>query len=43
MKGHGLPERMADLMAVDGPLVFSQRFEMVGFGVEIQAPWVATN
>lgn len=36
-------ELMADLMAVDGALVISQSFAMVGFGVEIHAPLVAAN
>jgi hypothetical protein len=36
-------ELMADLMAVDGALVISQRFDVVGFGVEIHAPIVAPS
>jgi len=36
-------ELMADLMAVDGALVISQELEMIGFGVEIHAPLVATD
>lgn len=36
-------ELMADLMAVDGALLISQHFHMLGFGVEIHAPFVETE
>ncbi|MFD2719677.1 putative sensor domain DACNV-containing protein [Hymenobacter monticola] len=36
-------ELLADLMAVDGALVISQHFDVMGFGVEIHAPLVTAD
>ena len=34
---------LADLIAIDGALVLTQNLEIVGFGVEIRAPYIALD